>query len=109
MRRVLASLALLAAVAGASAIYALPEVTPTQGSPAPISASSLSVASVVVQADPANTGYILVEDASAHVMAKLAAGQSFTPPIGRGGVNLNSIYLDASAASQGAFVSYAIN
>ena len=72
-----------------------------------LSPRSMVVQSVVIVADAANTGKIYIDDRNGNRMASIAAGQSSTPPTPMGGINLASIYLDASAASQQAYVTYA--
>ena len=93
---------------GQAHVAALPEITvTTAGSPVQVDASHLYVSSVTIQADPANTGQIYVEDSNLNVMAKIAAGQSFTPPTAPSPTDLFTLYLDASANGQKAMVSYA--
>lgn len=93
---------------GQAKIAALPEITvTTAGTAVQVDASHLYVSSVTIQADPANTGQIFVEDSNLNVMAKITAGQSFTPPSAPSPTDLFTLYLDASANGQKAMVSYA--
>jgi hypothetical protein len=118
MKKPITRLAFLALVLplAASTWHALAPITPSQGSPAAITTSNTLVAWVAIQADAANSsgtcngGYILVEDSTAHVGAKLSAGQSYTAvATGGGDLNLTQFYLDASAGSCVANVTYGQN
>ena len=105
-----------AAVAGASTWHALAPITPTHGTPAAIVGSPVLASWVSVQADPGNAtgtcagGTIEVKDSSGDIGANLAPGSSYTA-VATGGADLNlqQIYLDASASSCVANVTYGQN
>lgn len=106
----------LALPLAASTWHALAPITPTEGTPAAIVSTGTLASWVSIQADPGNSsgacagGAILVEDSGGHIGARLAAGSSYTA-VATGGADLNlqSVYLDATAGSCIANVTYGQN
>ncbi len=83
-------------------------VVAVAGAPQAIKASAFIVRVVTIQADPNNAGtYMLVKDSAGNIMARIAKGQSFTPPfLTSAGQDLSQIQLDTDTGGDGAFVSY---
>lgn len=81
-------------------------VVPTATTPVPIKSSAFMVKGVTIQSDPLNAGtYMLVKDAAGNIMARIAKGQSFTPPV-LGVADLSQIQLDTDTNGDGCYVTY---
>ncbi len=87
----------------------------TAGTRVQISTSATEITTLVVQADPTNTGYVYVGDSavsSTVAFAALAAGQAFAlsqDPSGRAGgeeLVLSDYWIDSSVSGAKAYVSH---
>ena len=81
------------------------KTVPTPGTPVPLSDTDLWVHSLVVIADPSNTGIIYCGDSTVHKDTKpvgpIGAGYSLPYAVGPNKFNLNDIYIDATVAGEG--------
>ncbi len=85
----------------------------TAGTQLPIATSKTLVTSIVIQAHPANTGYIYVGDSTvdANTGIRLSAGDKFSISVdprnqGASLIDLNKLYLDTSVNGEGARLLY---
>lgn len=103
------ALCVLSLAAWAATTFCLPAITVASAG-TPVQVSSVQAVSCTITAANANTGRIIIKDSAGHIFTDtLAAGQSFTPPMGAGATNLNFLFIDSSANGGIAYVSYAIN